>query len=254
MLLPLLLLSLLTTHPGVSAYEAKRSKQSPAPGAKDPTPPADAAAAADKAAAKERKRAAAGTSRTRSKKQRAMCIVIPLVILAILGGIGAAIGITMGQQRSAVASKSRAAQAPAAAGAPVAPMTLQPLSFKVNVTLPPDPSGAPAPSCSELFSPKADRGKLEVRWPQSCGILLHCCGSSVQLQAFACRRVYQLPSASHPQMTATTEAAAAASKHLTQMHSGLIPPAAVPPPLGPLAGVSVHIQTSICQGPRPAAL
>jgi hypothetical protein len=159
--------STLPSYPGVSAYEAKRSKggkQSPAPGAKGPTPPADAAAAADTAAAKGGKRAAAGAGKhPRSKKQRAMCIVIPLVILAILGGIGAAIGITMGQQRSAVASRSRAAAAAAAAaGAPAAPVTPQPLSFKVNVTLPPDPSGAPAPSCSELFSPKADRGKLEV--------------------------------------------------------------------------------------------
>jgi hypothetical protein len=82
------------------------------------------------------------------------------MILAILGGIGAAIGITMSQQKGAVAARSTtAAAAPAAAPAFVG----LPLSFKVNMTLSPDAGGAPAPSCAELFSPQADRGKLEVR-------------------------------------------------------------------------------------------
>lgn len=153
---------------GVSSYEAKRSKagkQSPDPGASSSKPPPDAA----DVPVKGHKRAGAA-SKPRSKKQRIMCIVIPLVILAILGGIGAAIGITMSQQKGAVASKGKAAPAPvtrAAAPGAAPAVRSQPLSFKVNVTLPPDESGAPAPSCSELFSPQADRGKLEVREVQA---------------------------------------------------------------------------------------
>lgn len=150
-------------HVGVSSYEAKRSKagkQSPEPGAGSSQTPPTAADAPSKGG-----KCASAARKPRSKKQRIICIVIPLVILAILGGIGAAIGITMSQQKGAVASKGKAAPAPAtrAAAPGAAPAVSQPLSFKVNVTLPPDESGAPAPSCSELFSPQADRGKLEVR-------------------------------------------------------------------------------------------
>jgi hypothetical protein len=149
-------------HTGVSSYEAKRSKggkQSPQPGPQGSTPPPDAAAAAD-APSKQHKRASAG-GQTRSKKQRLICILVPLMILAILGGIGAAIGITMGQQQGSGAARGKAARAAPAAAAP-APAVGLPLSFKVNMTLPPDAGGAPAPSCAELFSPQADRGKLEV--------------------------------------------------------------------------------------------
>jgi hypothetical protein len=152
---------------GVSAYDSKTSKQ------QQPTPPTGdqpaAAAAGPSDTGKSSKRvaaaAAAGGRKKRTKCQSLMFVLIPLAILAVLGGVGAAIGITMSQQRAAVARSTAAAAAPAAAPAAVPAAAAgpgQPLAFKVNMSLPPDPDGSPAPSCSELFSPKAGRGKLEV--------------------------------------------------------------------------------------------
>jgi hypothetical protein len=63
-------------------------------------------------------------------------------------------------------AKSKAAAAAAPAAAPAAAAAAgpgQPLAFKVNMSLPPEPDGSPAPSCTELFSPTAGRGKLEAR-------------------------------------------------------------------------------------------
>lgn len=141
--------------PGVKSMEGKGGKKQPQQPSKGPAGPS--------ADSKQRKRtsaAAAGPKRT--KKQRLMCLLIPLAIIAILGGIGAAIGITMSQQRGAAQAKAVPAPKAAPAKAP-APAEGQPLAFKVNIALPPGENGQPPPSCSELFNPSGDRGKLEVR-------------------------------------------------------------------------------------------
>lgn len=141
---------------------------------------AGSSAAAGNKAAGSRKHTSAGGGGSRphkSKKQRIMCILIPLMILAILGGIGAAIGITMASQRAALqkaAAASAAAKAGGPAGAggvPAAPPSA--LAFKVNVMVPPDEEGKPPPSCSELLAPQNSRGRLEVR-SEAMGCMFLC--------------------------------------------------------------------------------
>lgn len=109
---------------------------------------------------KERKRRSGGGVSSRVKRQRAVCILVPLAILLVLGGIGAAIGITMSQQKAALAQTAPAA---AEAERPPPPTTPgPPLVFKVNVTVPPGADGQPGPSCSDLVGPRSGKGKMEV--------------------------------------------------------------------------------------------
>lgn len=174
----------------MSTYEGKGSKS----GKKQSTPPepgkGSAGAAADKQ--KSKRTSTEGRKPRRSKKQRIMCIVIPLVIIAILGGIGAAIGITMSQRGAPAAATGQAPAPVRAAPEPAAAVPGQPMAFKVNIVLPPGEDGQPPPSCSELFSPVGDRGKLDVSCRVSGWLEGHeqsrvcrCCEGKLQVRSAA---------------------------------------------------------------------
>lgn len=143
---------------GVSAWDSKHNK----PGKKHPTSPEPGAPSPEVPTPQEQKkrRTGGGAHSSRSKKQRLVCILVPLVILAVLGGIAAAIGITMTQQKQH--AQARAATKAAAQPAPARTTPGPPLAFKVNVTVPPDEKGKPGPTCAGLFGPQGDKARLEV--------------------------------------------------------------------------------------------
>jgi len=140
------------TIAGVSSWEGRKTGKQADTSVPSPEPTSRPS--------KERKRRTGGGVSSRVKRQRAVCILVPLAILLVLGGIGAAIGITMSQQRAALAQTP-----PAAAEAeppPPPPTPGPPLVFKVNITVPPSADGEPGPSCSDLVGPRSGKGKMEV--------------------------------------------------------------------------------------------
>lgn len=241
----------------MSTYEGKGSKS----GKKQSTPPepgkGSAGAAADKQ--KSKRTSTEGRKPRRSKKQRIMCIVIPLVIIAILGGIGAAIGITM-SQRGAPAATGQAPAPVRAAPEPAAAVPGQPMAFKVNIALPPGEDGQPPPSCSELFSPVGDRGKLDVscrvrgwlegheqsRVCRGCEGKLQvrsaaeCCESCAMLSMAQSAHKFQIPISRLPRLRLQ-------SVLMPTMHLSMFVAA-----LSALCAASTvlprHIQASLCQG------
>jgi hypothetical protein len=108
----------------------------------------------------QKKRAASAAAIAKKKKQRRlMCVLLPLMILAVLGGIGAAVGVTISQQRSALKSRGPVVPTPPTNFAGIGPPP--PLTYKINITLPVDEDGS-APTCGELFSPKNGAKNTEV--------------------------------------------------------------------------------------------